>query len=344
MSSLPERNSQLAQPTPEEPGAPAVDRPADLQAVEPWAADPWPSQPQPSNPAFVQNEQQTAETPLFQYWYQPEIHPPARIPNFGHLLLLGFFSIFGILGGILITEVALHYHLYGISNAEQANSEIHYTLANMVVLYLIPFAACLIFFPLIWHKSFFAGLQWNAATALRMRKQLFGAACACFVLALTDGLLMPGPTNAPIDKLFQTRADAWLLFAFGVTCAPFFEEILFRGFLLPALCTVCDWTNERFTGKPPRPLLENGHPQWSMPAMVIGAILTSIPFAWMHAPQTGYSLGPFLLLSCVSMVLCWIRLSARSVASSFMVHACYNLLLFSLMLYGTSGFQHLDKM
>jgi hypothetical protein len=64
----------------------------------------------------------------------------------------------------------------------------------------------------------------------------------------------------------------------------------------------------------------------------------------MHAEQTGYSLGPFLLLICVSLVLCWIRLSTRSLASSVLVHACYNLLLFSLMMLGTGGFRHLDKM
>jgi hypothetical protein len=64
----------------------------------------------------------------------------------------------------------------------------------------------------------------------------------------------------------------------------------------------------------------------------------------MHAEQTGYSLGPFILLVCVSLVLCWARLSTRSLAASVLVHASYNCLLFSFMLLGTSGFQHLDKM
>jgi hypothetical protein len=78
--------------------------------------------------------------------------------------------------------------------------------------------------------------------------------------------------------------------------------------------------------------------------MVVGSILTSVPFAWMHAEQTGNSLGPLLLLYSVSLVLCWTRLTTRSLAASVLVHASYNLLLFSLMLLGTSGFQHLDKM
>ena len=55
--------------------------------------------------------------------------------------------------------------------------------------------------------------------------------------------------------------------------------------------------------------------------MVVASIVTSIPFAALHAEQTGYSIGPFLLLVCVSLVLCAVRLSTRSLAASVMVHA-----------------------
>ena len=125
---------------------------------------------------------------------------------------------------------------------------------------------------------------------------------------------------------------------------PFFEEMAFRGFLLPALCTAYDWTVEHITGAARRPVDEFGNPQWSLSAMVIGSLLTSIPFALMHGAQTGWSLGPFLLLIFVSLVLCWVRLNTRSLAASTLVHACYNFLLFSFMLLGTGGFRHLDKM
>jgi membrane protease YdiL (CAAX protease family) len=46
----------------------------------------------------------------------------------------------------------------------------------------------------------------------------------------------------------------------------------------------------------------------------------------------------------VSLVLCGVRLFTRSLASSTLVHACYNFLIFSIMLVGTGGFRHLDKM
>jgi hypothetical protein len=292
----------------------------------------------------TQDGEPIAERPLFQSWYQLEIPPPTRIPNFGHLSILCLLVIVGWLGAVALTFSALHFHLFGVSNIQQAATDIHYTLASMVVLYLLAFGLCLLVFPLVWHKGYFAGLQWNAATAFRLWRWLFAAAGLCFALAIIDELVLPSPSNAPIDKLFQTRFAAWLLFAFGVTIAPFFEEMFFRGFLLPALCTACDWTAERFTHNRPRPLLENGHPQWSVPAMLIASILTSIPFAWMHAEQTAHALGPFLLLVSVSLVLCAARLASRSLAASVLVHASYNFLLFTLMLLGTGGFQHLDKM
>jgi len=284
-----------------------------------------------------------ADEPMFQSWLRPEYHPPQRIPNFGHLGLLAAVSFLGWLSAGLLTFVALHFHLFGISTGVQAETDIHYTLGSMAILYLVPFGACLLVFPIVWRKGFFAGLQWNGMTAVHLRWRLFGAAFVCFLLALVNGVLMPGPDNTPIDKIFRAPGAAWSLFAFGVTFAPFFEEIIFRGFLLPAICTAADWIAERFANQLERPLDPNGHPQWSLRAMVLGTILTSVPFALMHADQTGWSLGPFLLLFCVSMVLCWARLSTRSLAASVLVHASYNFLLFSLMLLGTGGFKHLDK-
>jgi membrane protease YdiL (CAAX protease family) len=89
---------------------------------------------------------------------------------------------------------------------------------------------------------------------------------------------------------------------------------------------------------------EDGQPLWSMPAMVVAAIFTSLPFALLHGEQTGYSLGPFVQIFAVSLILCAVRLKTRSLAASTLVHACYNFLIFSIMMLGTGGFRHLDKM
>jgi membrane protease YdiL (CAAX protease family) len=291
-------------------------------------------------PAPLTGERQ----PLFQSFLQHEYISPARIPHLGHLALLAAMALFGLLGASLLTRSALYFHLFGVSTVKQAVEDFRYTLGSQTVFYLLSFGASLVFFPLIWGKGLFAGMQWNASSAKAQRGRLIGAAAVCFVLAIVDGMLLPGPNDTPIDKVLRTPGAAWVLFAFGVTLAPFFEEIAFRGFLLPTLCTACDWCTEQVYGQPARLLGPNGHPQWSIPAMIVASLLTSVPFALMHAEQTGYSIGPFLLLVCVSLVLCWARLSTRSLAASVLVHACYNFMLFSFMLLGTGGFRHLDKM
>lgn len=316
---------------------------------EPWEAARAAPEPAPQEPAG-EVAPWTAEgtalhemgPPLFQAWAVLEEPPPERIPHFGHLLLLLPLALLSLLTTGLLMRLAIHLHLFGVTTLQGAITEIHFTLGSEVLLYVFTFGASALIFPLFWHKSLLAGLQWNGATALRLRRWLVGAAFVCFLIALLNSALIPGPANTPIEKIFRAPGAAWLLFGFGITIAPFFEEMIFRGFLLPALCTGWDWSVERITGRPMRPLGENQHPQWSLGAMVAGSILTSLPFAGMHAAQTGYSFGPFLLLISVSLVLCAVRLWTRSLAASVLVHAAYNFMLFSIMMVGTGGFRHFE--
>ncbi len=310
----------------QEPGEAAdVDASSEAAALEEAAPPEFASQPIQSAP-------------------QPRFSGPGRIPNFGHLCILGLPAFFAVLAATLLTRSALYFHLFGIANSKQAMADIRYTLGSQGLIYIFMLGGCLLLYPPLWDRGFFDGLAWNGATALRLRNRLLGAAFACFVLALVNGMLMPTQKDAPIDKIMKVAGTPWLMFAFGVTFAPFFEELFFRGFLLPALCTAADWVTEKVKKEPPRPLAADGHAQWSLAAMVIGSICTSVPFAAMHAEQTGHAVGPFVMLVAVSLVLCWTRLASRSLAASVVVHACYNFLLFTLMLVGTGGFRHLEKL
>ncbi|HEY6490792.1 MAG: CPBP family intramembrane glutamic endopeptidase [Terracidiphilus sp.] len=281
---------------------------------------------------------------LFQSFVRPALPSQERIPHLGHIGLLFLLCLAGLGCAALIAHAAVAAHLFGVSSLDQAATEFHYTLGTEAIFYFLTLGGSLIVFPLLWHKSFFNGLQWRGKAALARSGYLFSAALVCFLLAMLDGLVMPGPSDTPIDKLFRVPGAAWLLFAFGVTLAPFFEELGFRGFLLPALCTAFDWIAEKVTDQPPHFLDADGHPRWSMPAMIVAALLTSMLFALMHAEQTSYSVGPLLLLVCVSLVLCAARLLTRSLAASVLVHATYNFLLFTFMFLGSGGFKHLENM
>jgi len=314
-------------------------------ALEPIAVHPIQSEAQNS---YLPDGTQSNDSPyqsdtpqLFQQYMRPL---QDRIPHLGHLALLALLALSGLAIVAVLAQLAVMRHWFGVSTLAEATTNVRYLLGTQALLYLFTFIGSLIVFPLVWHKSLFSGLQWRGSRALQNSGYLIGTAGFCFVLAMIDGYFFPGPKDAPIDRIFRMPGAAWILFAFGVTFAPFFEELGFRGFLLPALSTAFDWIGEKTMHRPRLPLDLNGHPRWSLPAMAIASLLTSILFAFMHADQTSYSVGPFVLLIVVSLVLCFARLRLRSLAASVLLHASYNFLLFSFMLIGTSGFRHLDKM
>jgi membrane protease YdiL (CAAX protease family) len=273
-----------------------------------------------------------------------EVPRPMRFPNLADVGLVSVLIVFSVLTATILMAGALQIHLFGVATAKQAVSDIRYALGWQLFGYLFTLTGCVLLFPNLWRTSFFRGVEWRWGAAVRARGRLMGTAVFCLLLAVVDGKFMPGPENAPIDEAFRKPEAAWFMVFFGILLAPFFEEMLFRGFLVPAFCTAYDWCVERITKRPAPWPDEDGKTVWTTPAMVTGSILVSIPFAMMHGAQTGYSLGPFLLLFCVSLVLCWVRLSLHSLAASTLVHASYNLLLFAIMIAGTDGFKHLDKL
>ena len=350
---VPEDSAASSAPTPAGTNAmEQLDRPvpADFPSDPPYAPTPdslfvsYAAQPGPQLDA-PPIQPPSLEPLLFQSFAQPPVRPAARIPHFGHLSLLALLLGVGFLCTGVVFGVASYFlHIGANALAHAAATNVPLMLGSEAILYLITFGLSFLIFPFFWHEHFFAGLQWNSAAALKRFGWLAATALGCVGLAGLDEVLLPGPRNAPIDKMFSAPGAAWLMFAFGTTIAPFFEEMFFRGFLLPSLCTAWDWIVERLKHQPAPPLDANGHPQWSIPAMVIGSILSSVPFALLHVDQQGHSLGPFLLLIVISLVLCTVRLKTRSLAASTLVHACYNFIIFSLALIGTGGFRHFDKM
>jgi len=283
----------------------------------------------------IQNEQLVYNLP------KPSI---IRIPNIVDALLFLLLLLFGFLVATGTAGLALHYHWFGIHNFSQAQSDTRFTLGTEILLYGIALAGAVPFFRMAWGKSLLDGLHWHAHTAYRLRYRLVGAALICNVIAMLGNWVLPFPQHAPIDKMFTTSSDAWLLMIFGVTIAPFCEETIFRGFLLPAMATSWDWCSERITGHEPRPLDAEGNPVWSPGAMIFAALTVSAPFALMHSEQVAKAWGPLLLLYCVSLILCTVRLATRSLAASTLVHSAYNFMLFAVMFAETDGFRHMDKM
>ena len=273
----------------------------------------------------------------------PAPPPPVlhRIPNFGHALLLFAFAgvslfifelIVILVGGPPITVNAGHITV--------AHPKLQLLAEGGT--YVVTLVVGWLFFPLLWHRNFFSGLQWSWSAA---RSHLGKLVPLGLVLGVMSGLadtFLSSSKPPPIEQFFVTASDAWLITVFGIVVAPIFEEICFRGFLVPAFAIAYDWLSltrndaSRFSWQTTTTL--------SPAAYVFSAVVSSVLFAALHGQQLAFQWGPLIVLFSVSLVLTWVRVKTQSVAASVMVHCAYNSFIFLITIIQTGGYRHLDRM
>jgi len=268
---------------------------------------------------------------------------PRLIPHIGHTLVFLALIIPALIGGYLLTVLVIFLsdpkggvgHLFARLSALTKAKDLLFAMSMQGALYIVLWALAALVFGLWWH-GFLRGIQWNASAARRRFLLLALAGVATGFLITIAGNYVPMPKSAPIlEDITTSRTGAWVLMIFGITLAPLTEELAYRGFLLPSLINIFRW------------LQRKGSISESVVRLVgipLSIVLTSIPFALMHAEQVSDSWGPVLLIGCVSVILCIVRLRMRSVAAGVLVHAFYNLTLFTGLLIQSDGFRHLDKL
>jgi hypothetical protein len=277
----------------------------------------------------------------------PALNPPPiavpvrRIPHLGHAALLCLLYLAGLACAVIAIVVVMYLHLFGVSTDADARHSIVVALGSTAINYAVTLGAGALVFSILWRQGILTALQWNASAARRLWWRLLVVAAASFGLNLLLSRILHFPAKTPMSDLLTTPQAWWAMFAFGITLGPFAEEIIFRGFLLPAFSTAWDWTGEKLAHRPPRPLGPNAHPSWSLAAMIFGSLAATFLFALAHAAQNGWAWGPLLAVSVGSFILCAVRLATRSLAASTITHAAYNFTLFVVTLIRTHGFQNL---
>jgi membrane protease YdiL (CAAX protease family) len=271
------------------------------------------------------------------------------IPNFGHTLLFLLMSFFSL----VLTVVMLGGFMQRLSwvrheSLQQMQSDPRIAIPLEVAMYALAALLAYLIFPYIWRRPFFSAIHWNADAVRRRWKLLALTGLVLSIVIQWLSNYLPMPKSLPIDKFFQNPLGVWLIAIFGVTVAPAFEELVFRGFLLPSLANTWEYlARVRYRSLAPDPFPgpseAGGDPPWSAPAIVFATVLTSIAFALLHADQLAHAWMPLLVLFCVSIVLCLVRLRTHSLAASAFVHSLYNATIFILLFVGTGGFRHLDK-
>ncbi len=116
--------------------------------------------------------------------------------------------------------------------------------------------------------------------------------------------LFPPSSTPPIEKLLSAPKSLWVFILFGVGIAPFFEEIIFRGFLFKVF-------------------MEMSGPGVAVP-------LTAGLFALMHVQQLWGSWAGIALIFVVGYVLALLRERSSSLIPSLIVHTSYNGMLFAM--------------
>jgi uncharacterized protein len=281
-----------------------------------------------------------------EFLYTPEVPsgpppppPPRRIPNFGHTVL--FFTVAIIvllLTSVSVFALAMGFHLLGTETPEQLLREPRLLIPSMAAAYLIAGAIVWAIFTYLWQETFLRGLHWNFAAVRRRWIPLLAGGIVLSVAVQFLSNFLPVPKTLPIDDFFRNSADVWMVALFGTFVAPIFEELAFRGFVLPSLASSWDWLQGRREDAG-----GDQDPHWSAAALVVSCIITSVAFALVHADQLAHAWAPLAVLFAVSLVLCAVRLWTQSLAASTMIHATYNGTIFTILFFVTGGFRHLDK-
>jgi len=259
-----------------------------------------------------------------------------RIPHMGHALL--FFVIVAV---SLALCGGLTYALSHVHTQAQVLAHPGLGLVAQGGGYLLALGISAWIFPHLWDRSFLTGIHWNFQIARRRWVWVLTTGLLATIVAQVALHFVSTPANAPVDQLLQNTRIVWLTAVFGVVLGPLMEELAFRGFLLPALATAYDWLSlERSPA---------GLQHWqsttvhSRAALIFSAIVSSIPFAYMHAAQIGYAWGVVGILYGVSLVLSYVRIRTHSLACSTLLHSAYNFTIFALLFLSTSGFRHMEK-
>jgi uncharacterized protein len=270
----------------------------------------------------------------------PALHPPKpRIPHLGHTILFFLVAVVVMLcTSVSVFALAMGFHWFGKEPAEQLLREPRLLIPAMAVGYLLAGMIVWAIFTHTWRRPFSSALQWNFPFVQRHWRSLLvgGVLLSVGVQFLSNYL--PVPKSLPIDDFFRTSADVWMVALFGTFMAPLFEELAFRGFLLPSLASAWDWMQGKRDEAGP-----GMDPRWSAGALGISCALTSMAFALVHSDQLAHAWAPLAVLFAVSLVLCAVRVWTKSLAASTMIHATYNGTIFTILFFVTSGFRHLDK-
>lgn len=218
--------------------------------------------------------------------------PVTRGPFWGYwdlLLLVGFICA-GMLA-ILLVAVAIE----AVSPALRKDPT-RLALPLQFLFYAAVYAGFVAVFKLRYNRPALPSLGW-----VRRGFNPLTAAAGGIVLAIALSLVgqaLHTPETNFIDKLVDSWFSFALLAATAIIVAPFFEELLFRGFLQPLL--------SRTFG------------------VVAGVLITAALFGSLHLFQYSLAWQYALIIFLAGVAFGWARARTGSVIPGTLMHCCFN--------------------
>lgn len=225
----------------------------------------------------------------------PPVPDPRALPAKAFWAYSDLALIIGFVFAGLICIAGLHIALLP---ASQRNQPAPLDLWLQFVFYAIIYLGFVTVFQLRYRQPVLLSLGWRRAAFPPFLAALGGVALA-LALAFFASLLHTPQIETPIDKFVNSRSSLTLFIVTAVIVAPFFEELLFRGFIQPLL--------SRTFG------------------LIAGVLLTALLFGGLHAPEYSWAWQYALVVTLAGAVFGWVRARTNSVLPGTVMHAFYNL-------------------
>ena len=174
-------------------------------------------------------------------------------------------------------------------------------LISQFIFYSLWLAFLYAWFKVRYGRPFWRSLAWAAPQHGLFGSFVWGIFTAVFVITF-GALLGPPQTEMPLVDLLRDRSSLIWMGVFAITLGPLWEELAFRGFLLPLLMR-------------------------SLRA-IPGILLTAMIFAGMHGPEYAWSWKHLVLVSAAGVAFGWMRYRSGSTAMATVMHSGYNLVFF----------------
>ena len=230
----------------------------------------------------------------------PELASPAvseRQPFWGYVDLAMVIGLMVAIIGVILVAVALAMMLVPSLKADPTPILLPAQLGLYVAIYL----ALKITFALRHQRPVFTSLGANKNWTPRLLAMvgLLGLALSPAVSAVAELFHTPEVKMDILELLDKSPVILALFGVMAITITPFFEELLFRGFLQPL---------------------------FSRSLGVAGGIgLTALLFGALHGPEYNFHWQYVAAISLVGAALGAVRYRTGSIVTSSVMHACYNL-------------------